>query len=118
MIKLVLFDLDGTLLPMNQELFTQNYMGALANFAFPNDEEKRKRIIKAVWYGVSAIVKNDGSKTNEDAFWQAFGTVSEDGIRSLYGKNLHLSASKIDLLADCRTINHSQLGDNLFLQCP
>ena len=78
MIKLVLFDLDGTLLPMNQELFTQNYMGALANFAFPNDEEKRKRIIKAVWYGVSAIVKNDGSKTNEDAFWQAFGTVSED----------------------------------------
>lgn len=30
------------------------------------------------------------------------GSVSEAGVHALYGNNLHLSASKIDLVADCR----------------
>lgn len=30
------------------------------------------------------------------------GSVSEEGVGALYGNNLHLSASKIDLVADCR----------------
>ena len=73
-ITTILFDLDGTLLPMDQETFTRAYFSELAKKLAPygyNFEE----LVKALWAGVGAMVKNDGSRTNEAAFWEVFASI-------------------------------------------
>lgn len=70
-LKTVLFDLDGTLLPMDQEKFTSVYFSALAKKLAPHGYEP-DALVKAVWEGTGAMVKNDGSCTNEEAFWRCF----------------------------------------------
>ena len=70
-IKAILFDLDGTLLPMDQDLFMKYYFGALAAKLVPLGYDK-DTLVANVWTGTKAMVMNDGSKTNEDAFWDTF----------------------------------------------
>ena len=79
-ITTVLFDLDGTLLPMDLEEFTQTYFGLLAQKAAPYGYEPQS-LIAAVWKGTRAMMHNDGSCTNEDRFWQVFA--QEMGPQSL-----------------------------------
>lgn len=74
MITTILFDLDGTLLPMDQDLFVKSYFGDLAKKLAPYGYEA-KQLISTIWAGVEAMVKNDGSCTNEDAFWNQFGQI-------------------------------------------
>lgn len=71
MIDTVLFDLDGTLLPMDQEEFLQAYLGLLAKKLAPQGYDAN-HLIAAIWAGTGAMVENDGSKTNEEAFWDDF----------------------------------------------
>ena len=78
-ITTVLFDLDGTLLPMDQDHFVKMYFGLLAKTMAPDDPEA---LIKAVWVGTKAMMTNDGSKTNEDAFWDAYCALLGQGRRS------------------------------------
>ncbi len=73
----IMFDLDGTLLPMDYDEFTQGYLGLLFNYARPYGYEKES-FVKGMWKGVAAMTKNDGSRTNREAFWQAFGEVVGD----------------------------------------
>ena len=70
-LKAVLFDLDGTLLPMDQEKFMKLYFGGLAKKLAPYGYEPQK-LIDGIWAGTAAMVKNDGSRTNEDTFWDTF----------------------------------------------
>lgn len=70
-IKAVLFDLDGTLLPMDQDLFVKSYLGLLGKRLAPKGYEFEK-FMKVMWAGVGAMVKNDGSCTNEEVFWKVF----------------------------------------------
>lgn len=70
-ITTVLFDLDGTLLPMDQDEFTRGYFGLLTAKMAPRGYDP-EGLIDAVWAGTAAMVKNDGSQTNEDVFWQTF----------------------------------------------
>ncbi len=69
-ITAVLFDLDGTLLPMDQEVFIKDYFGRLAAKLAPYGYEPKK-LIEGVWAGTKAMVKNNGGVTNEEAFWTA-----------------------------------------------
>lgn len=73
-IKFVLFDLDGTLLPMDQDVFTKTYFGLLAQKLEPFGYEP-KALINAVWAGTSAMIKNTGDKTNEQVFWDKFAEI-------------------------------------------
>ena len=73
----ILFDLDGTLLPMDNDEFTRGYFKLLAAKMAPLGYEP-KRLVDAVWTGTAAMVKNDGSRSNETAFWQAFGQIYGD----------------------------------------
>ena len=73
-IKYVLFDLDGTLLPMDQEVFIKSYFGKLAKKLVPygyNPEE----VISHTWTGAKAMVKNDGRATNKEVFWEYFTSI-------------------------------------------
>lgn len=71
MIKAVLFDLDGTLLPMDQEQFVNAYFGALCQKICPHGYDAKK-LISAIWSGTGAMVKNDGTASNETVFWREF----------------------------------------------
>ena len=72
-INAVLFDLDGTLLPMQTEVFTKAYFGGLARRAAPLGYAP-DRLVDAIWRGTGAMMKNDGSVTNETRFWQVFNS--------------------------------------------
>ena len=74
MIDTVLFDLDGTLLPMDQEQFVNAYMGLLAKRLAPHGYDAN-HLIAAIWAGTSAMVQNDGADTNEEVFWEDFCTI-------------------------------------------
>jgi len=69
--KTILFDLDGTLLPMNEDDFVKGYFGKLYKFMAPYGYEKDS-FIDAVWYGTKAMRLNDGKRICEDVYWDAF----------------------------------------------
>ncbi len=70
-ITTVLFDLDGTLLPMDQDVFTKLYFSLLAKKLAPLGYEPNA-LIEGIWSGTKAMVKNDGHGTNEEIFWEDF----------------------------------------------
>ena len=67
----IFFDLDGTLLPMDNDTFIKGYLGllskAVAHLGYTPDT-----MIPTMWQGVAAMVKNDGSRSNFDIFWDYF----------------------------------------------
>ena len=71
MYKNYLFDVDGTLLPMDMEKFIKLYFGSLSMKFAPIIGVEPDLLISAVWKGTSAMIKNDGSKMNREAFWIA-----------------------------------------------
>lgn len=80
-VKMVFFDLDGTLLPMDMDEFTMGYFKMLAAKAAPHGYELQS-LVRAIWHGVSAMVRNDGHCTNEDAFWEDFaGIYGEEALK-------------------------------------
>jgi FMN phosphatase YigB (HAD superfamily) len=78
MIKYVFFDLDGTLLPMNQDDFIKGYLESLTRKLASYGYEPTA-IGKAIYSSVFAMIKNDGSITNEHAFW--------NNLKLIYGDN-------------------------------
>lgn len=80
-IKAVLFDLDGTLLPMDLEVFIKGYFGALTK-AMATRGFEPKRFSKALLAGVNAMLDNKSEMTNEDIFWQVFEAVYGEEARS------------------------------------
>lgn len=71
-IKAILFDLDGTLLPMeDQDRFIKTYFHSLTEYmaAYGYDKEE---FVSAMWQSVGAMMKNDGSDINETVFWREF----------------------------------------------
>lgn len=79
MIDTILFDLDGTLLPMDQDIFVKEYMtllsGKLAGYGY-----EPRRLVKSIWAGTEAMVRNDGTQTNEQVFWRAFRQIYGPGV--------------------------------------
>ena len=69
--KVVLFDLDGTLLPMDQDVFIKTYFGGLVKKLIPHGYDPAE-ITDTIWRGTAAMIKNDGKETNEALFWKVF----------------------------------------------
>ena len=67
----ILFDLDGTLLPMDVEEFTKKYFSLIAKTMNQNQRDG-KMILNAILKATGSMVKNDGSCTNEQVFWKSF----------------------------------------------
>lgn len=81
MIHTILFDLDGTLLPMDQDAFVRLYIGLLCKALAPHGYDP-KQLSDGLMQGIAAMYKNDGSRTNEEAFWQAFTAVVGEHVRA------------------------------------
>ena len=69
MIKNVLFDLDGTLLPMDMDEFTTGYFKLLVAKVSPLGVDG-KEFTGHIWAGTKRMVLNDGTRPNLDAFWE------------------------------------------------
>ena len=76
--KAVLFDLDGTLLPMDQDRYLQLYMGYLSAYMSKFGYEP-KEFIKNLWACTEKMVRNDGKRPNCEIFW--------DGFAEIYGRD-------------------------------
>lgn len=81
-ITTILFDLDGTLLLMDNQKFAKLYFGGL--------EKKINKVlnlgenfINIMWASTKKMVKNDGSMTNEDVFWKSFTELSSFSKKSI-----------------------------------
>lgn len=78
-IKAVLFDLDGTLLPMDLKIF-QLTSGRLFCEKMAAHGYDPQKLGEAQWSGIHAMSANDGSRTNEEAFFEK--------MRGIYGPEL------------------------------
>ena len=78
--RYILFDLDGTLLPMDQERFMKAYFGGLCKKLAPHGYEDPKRLVDAIWSGTKSMVMNDGEVSNEQAFWKRFAQIYGEGV--------------------------------------
>lgn len=74
MITTLLFDLDGTLLPMNNDEFTKGYFQLLANKMIPLGYEE-EALVNGIWGGTAAMIQNDGSTSNMNRFWDKFSQI-------------------------------------------
>lgn len=71
MIKAIFFDLDGTLLPLDEEEFTKVYFKLLCKRLSALDYEPNE-LINVILEGTKAMYKNDGKNNNEFVFWKTF----------------------------------------------
>ena len=83
MIDTILFDLDGTLLPMDQEEFVKYYFTALSKKMAKFGFDDPKALSAAVYKGTAAMVSNDGDKLNRARFWETFSAVMGDWVLPL-----------------------------------
>ena len=71
--KAIFFDLDGTLLPLDEKLFVDIYFAELSKvFSVYNIDSKK--LVETIWTATHEIIKNDGKRTNEEAFWDKFNS--------------------------------------------
>lgn len=81
MVNTILMDLDGTLLPFWQKDFVEMYFKLLCKQIVPLGYEP-DAVVKAVWSGTKAMIKNDGTCQNADRFWDTFAAILGDEVRS------------------------------------
>ena len=72
--KAIFFDLDGTLLPLDEKLFVDIYFAELSKvFSVYNIDSKK--LVENIWTATHEIIKNDGKRTNEEVFWDKFKSI-------------------------------------------
>ena len=67
-LRYIFFDLDGSLLPMDQDRFIEAYFSEIAGFMAPFGYDP-KEFIRCIWKGIGAMLQNSGTDTNEAVFW-------------------------------------------------
>ena len=92
MIKNVLFDLDGTLLPMDQDKFLELYMISLYKY-FPDEYKDIYEMIEIIKKGIYLMVTNNGETTNEKVFYNYFKSVKGERTDDLLSKYMEYYAS-------------------------
>lgn len=74
MTKAILFDMDGTLLPMDVKSFEKLYFKTLAARFAPRGYDPQA-LIDGIWRGTVAMIRNDGTRLNSEVFWRTFADV-------------------------------------------
>ena len=79
MIKAVLFDLDGTLLPMDEKIFIKDYFSALIKKISPHGYDP-DQLVSGVWKATKSMMTNNGENFNEHVFWEDFSKIMGEEI--------------------------------------
>ena len=74
MIRAIFFDLDGTLIGMDEPLFDRIYFSTLTKHLIPYGYDPKKTQM-GIYKGVEAMMKNNSGKSNEEVFWDTFNAI-------------------------------------------
>ena len=95
----ILFDLDGTLLPMELESFTKLYFTELVKELVPLGFTK-ETLFRPFWAGTKAMMGNTTGRLNADVFWETFTALAHTERATLepicdafYAKGFHACRS-------------------------
>lgn len=78
-ITTILFDLDGTLLPMDLSVFVEAYFAALATALEPHGYEFQT-MVDGIWACTRAVMNNSGGESNEEVYWKNFAAIFGDRV--------------------------------------
>jgi FMN phosphatase YigB (HAD superfamily) len=78
MMDTVLFDLDGTLLPLDMEKFADIYFREMGNMFV--DMIDPKLLVKHIWTATKEMVENTDYRTNEEVFMEKFQQLVDDDL--------------------------------------
>lgn len=81
MLNTIIFDLDGTLLPLDMEKFAHAYFKEMG-IAF-HDMIDPKQLIDSIWKATDIMIDNLEPRTNEEVFMEAFSKLI-DGDLDVY----------------------------------
>ncbi|HOP73435.1 MAG TPA: HAD family hydrolase [Bacillota bacterium] len=82
MIDTVLFDLDGTLLPLDLDSFSNIYFKEMG-YAF-QDLIDPETLVKYIWAATRSMIQNTEPKTNEQTFMEHFGQLVGEDLLPVY----------------------------------
>lgn len=99
MIKNVLFDLDGTLINTLTS-FNINYF-KLLNAKFYEEGYDAENFSNAILEGLNAMINNDGSCSNEEAFWNCFEGKTKIKKNDIIGVFDYFYDVEYDKLSNC-----------------
>ena len=110
MINTILLDMDGTLLPVDNETFTHTYFKLLCAKLMPYGYQPAD-IVRGLRSGMVAMVKNDGTRTNREAFWDDFSKTLGEDVRKMepvcdefYGNEFNKAKDILGLNVDRRPL--------------
>lgn len=101
--KYILFDMDGTLLPMDAGVFARTYFKLLTKKMLPHGYEP-ETLINGINAGITATQSNDGTYTNEELFWKHFAGISGERVladRALFEEFYSLDFQRISSTCGC-----------------
>jgi FMN phosphatase YigB (HAD superfamily) len=78
LINTIIFDLDGTLLPLDMDQFMHIYFKEMA-IAF-QDMIEPKRLVDNVWKATDVMISNTEYRTNEEVFMEKFQTLIDGDL--------------------------------------
>lgn len=107
MIKTVLFDLDGTLINMDQEAFIKAYFGSIEEYCTKAGFDG-KLVLKGVGAATMKMVANDGSTTNEELFWQVFSATTNISKEAIEGVFIKYYDDMFDAVIECSCKRNEQ----------
>ena len=71
--KAILFDMDGTLLPMEYSTFFKGYFKLILGALVPINGDDPKALYEGFMKGIRAMDAADGTRSNKETFWNVFG---------------------------------------------
>ncbi len=94
MINTILFDLDGTLLPMNLDAFMNLYFGSLAKHF--TDKHDLESFIALIWGATKAMIANTEHRTNEEVFMEALRLSVNEQLEEYQSRFTHFYQTDFD----------------------
>lgn len=79
--KNYLFDLDGTLLPMDLKKFIDLYISSFCKKFASVTELDAKTLSDGLWAGSMAMGRNDGACLNREVFWRTLNSICNRDMR-------------------------------------
>ncbi|MDO4891832.1 MAG: HAD family hydrolase [Eubacteriales bacterium] len=124
MYKNFLFDLDGTLLPMDMKYFVELYVAAFCKCMAPVTKIESKPLMDSIWASVAQMARNDGDCLNETVFWRTMNSrckrdmrVFSDNFDSFYRGEFSVcrAATKVQPLSRITVDFIKQHGGNIIV---
>lgn len=102
--KLIMTDLDCTLLPMDQDLYIQKYVHEIAKL-FNERGFDGNAIAKATMKSSFMMAKNDGSRSNKEVFEQAFASLMGEGAHELIEIFPEVYGDRYNVIKEVTSVN-------------